>query len=45
MIVAVTGHTAEGFIRKAWRYQIDEVLGKPTDIEHIRIIMNEVIER
>lgn len=29
-IIACTGHTEEEFIEKAWRHQMDEVVGKPT---------------
>ena len=31
VIVACTGHTEDTFIQKAWRHQMDEVVGKPTD--------------
>jgi len=31
MIIACTGHITDEFVQKCWRYQIDEVLPKPTD--------------
>ena len=32
MIVACTGHTEEEYIKKAWLYQMDEVIPKPTNV-------------
>ena len=43
MIVACTGHTEEEYILKAWRYQMDEVLPKPANIEVIKQLMTEMI--
>ena len=43
MIVACTGHTEEEFINKAWRYQIDEVLPKPTNVQVVKNILEEII--
>jgi len=39
MIVALTGHTLEDFIKKAWVHQIDEVISKPADIKIIKEII------
>lgn len=44
IIVAITGHTEDQFISKAWRHQIDEVVAKPTDFEILKEIMNDAIE-
>ena len=35
MIVACTGHTEPGYIHKAWRYAIDEVIPKPANLNVI----------
>ena len=43
MIVACTGHTEEEYIKKAWRYEIDEVVPKPTNIQVIKEILQEII--
>ena len=43
MIVACTGHTEPEYIQKAWRYEMDEVVPKPTDIEVIKSILNDII--
>lgn len=45
MIVACTGHTEDEYIQKAWRYQMDEVVAKPANIEVIKTILKEMIER
>ncbi len=45
MIVACTGHTEEEFIQKAWRHQMDEVVGKPINLLIIKDILREVIEQ
>ena len=39
MIVASTGHTEEMYVQKAWRYEMDEVIAKPTDINIIHKTM------
>ena len=39
MIVACTGHTEEEYIQKAWRYEMDEVVPKPSNINVIREIL------
>ena len=44
MIVACTGHTEDEYIQKAWRYQMDEVVPKPTNINIIREILFEIIK-
>jgi CheY-like chemotaxis protein len=43
MIVACTGHTEDYYIKKAWRYQIDEVLPKPTNLLNLKQILNSII--
>ena len=43
MIVACTGHHEPEYIQKAWRYEMDEVVPKPTDIEVIKSILNDII--
>ena len=43
MIIAITGHTEEEYIKKAWKYQMDEVLPKPTNINIIKEILREII--
>ena len=43
MIVACTGHTEPEYIQKAWRYEMDEVVPKPTDIEIIKNILNDIL--
>ena len=44
MIVACTGHTENEYIRKAWRYQMDEVVAKPATTEIISKILEEIIQ-
>ena len=39
MIVASTGHSEEMYVQKAWRYEMDEVVAKPTDIAIIHEIL------
>ena len=40
-IIAVTGHTEQEYIQKAWVYQMDEVLSKPTTVAQIAEILSE----
>lgn len=44
MIVACTGHTEDLYIKKAWRYQMDEVLPKPTNVKALKAVLDEIIE-
>lgn len=44
MIIACTGHCEEEFILKAWRYQFDEVVQKPTDNRILTQILNQMIQ-
>jgi CheY-like chemotaxis protein len=44
MIVACTGHSENEFIKKAWRYQMDEVVPKPANIEVIKCLLKEIIQ-
>ena len=43
MIVALTGHTEEEYIKKAWIQQMDEVIPKPTNVQIIKEILKEII--
>ena len=43
MIVACTGHTEDEFIQKAWRHQMDEFLMKPTSLEVLKSILEDII--
>ena len=43
MIVACTGHTEEEFVKKAWKYQMDEFLMKPTSLEVLQSILQEML--
>ena len=43
MIVALTGHTEEEYIKKAWIHQMDEVIPKPTNVQVIKEILKEII--
>ncbi len=43
-IVACTGHTEQGFIKKGWDNQMDEVLPKPARVEVMAEILKECIE-
>ena len=43
MIIALTGHTENEYVLKAWKYQIDEVLAKPTTVNSIKQILNEMV--
>lgn len=42
-IIALTGHTEEEYIKKAWRHQIDEVISKPTNVNEISCLLKEVL--
>ena len=44
MIIACTGHTEDEYIKKAWVYQMDEVLPKPTNVAVIKQILEEMID-
>ena len=44
MIVACTGHTEIEYIKKAWRYQMDEVVPKPANIQVIKCILDEMVQ-
>ena len=44
MVVACTGHTEEEYIQKAFAHQMDEVVPKPTNVDIIRLILQEMIE-
>lgn len=39
MIIACTGHTEEEFIKKAFDFEMDEVISKPVNILIIRDIL------
>lgn len=43
MIVALTGHTDEEYIKKAWIHQMDEVIPIPTNVQNIKEILKEII--
>ena len=43
-IVALTGHTEKEYIQKAWTYQMDEVVPKPSKMEVIKEILKESID-
>lgn len=43
MVVACTGHNEPEYIQKAWRYEMDEVVPKPTDIEVIKSILKGIL--
>ena len=43
MIVALTGHIEEEYIKKAWIHQMDEVIPKPTNVQIINEILKEII--
>jgi YesN/AraC family two-component response regulator len=45
MIVACTGHSEPQYIKKAFRHQMDEVVPKPANINVIREILSEIIEK
>ena len=42
-IIALTGHTEDEYILKAWRHNIDEILGKPTTVNSVKEILDELI--
>ena len=44
MIVAVTGHYENEYIKKAWSHQMDELIPKPVNIEVIKEILEEMTE-
>ena len=42
-IIACTGHTEQEFVKKAWRYQMDEIIPKPANVEAIKELLQEMI--
>ena len=44
MIVACTGHVEDQFIKKAWSNEIDEVLPKPVNVDHLAAIFTEILQ-
>ena len=44
MIVAVTGHYENEYIKKAWSHQMDELIPKPVNIEVIKEILEEMTD-
>ena len=44
MVIATTGHTEPEFIRKAWMFQMDEILPKPITTNKLKFILDEIIE-
>lgn len=43
MIVATTGHAEDYYIKKAWRYEFDELLTKPIDHDDLSEILSELL--
>ena len=43
MIVACTGHSEPEYVKKAWRYEMDELVPKPANIQSIRAILIEIV--
>jgi hypothetical protein len=43
MIVACTGHTEEEYIKKAFMYQMDEIIPKSTNVLIVKEILRELI--
>ena len=44
MIVACTGHVEDEFIKKAWLYEIDEIIPKPVSKDMLMSIFNEILQ-
>ena len=44
MIVACTGHTEYEYIQKAWRHQMDEVISKPTSVQVVKTILQDIVK-
>ena len=42
MIVACTGHVEEEFIKKAWTYEIDEVISKPVNPDVLKDLLTQM---
>jgi CheY-like chemotaxis protein len=43
MIIACTGHTEDEYIQKAWHHKMDEFIMKPTKIEVLKSIIQEMV--
>lgn len=43
MIVAVTGHVEEEYIKKAWKSDIDEVIPKPLNCDILQKILDQML--
>jgi len=43
-VVACTGHVEEEYVQKAFRYEMDEVVAKPANIDVIMEILKESLE-
>lgn len=44
MIVLITAHNEDSYIQEAWRYQIDEVVHKPLNLDQLKEILKDVID-
>ena len=44
-IIACTGHTEQKYIDRAWKYQIDEVISKPLNINVVEEILTEFFSK
>ena len=42
-IVACTGHVEPEFIKKAWCYEMDEVISKPASVQQLFSLMQEIL--
>ena len=43
MIVACTGHLEQEFIEKSWTSNMDEIIGKPINIDLVEEVLSEII--
>ena len=43
MIVACTGHSEPEYIKKAWTYQMDELVPKPASVQVIKSILEDMV--
>ena len=43
-IVAITGHTEENYVKKAFESRVDEIMSKPAKIDTVEQILGEIVK-
>ena len=43
-IVAITGHTEDNYVKKAFESRVDEIMSKPAKIDTVEQILGEIVK-